>query len=66
MAMVRLYSESLICLPDGFLTLAGSLPRVGLACLVDLMSEQRMLSAFWKQAISDPILRSTVQAKMRY
>lgn len=39
MAMARLYSESLICLPDGFLARTGSLPWVGLACLLDLMSK---------------------------
>ncbi len=60
MAMMRLYTESLICLPDGFLTLTGSLPWVGLTCLVDLMSEQQMFTAFWKRSISDPIPRSTV------
>lgn len=42
MAMEGLRSESLICLPDGFLTLTGSLPWVGLTYLVDLMSEQQM------------------------
>lgn len=57
MAMVSLYSESLICLLDGFLTLTGSLPWVG---LVDLMSEQQMFTAFWKWSISDPILHSIV------
>lgn len=30
MVTARLYSESLVCLLDAFLTLPGSLPRVGL------------------------------------
>lgn len=60
MAMERLYSESLICLPDGFLTLSGSLPWVGLTCLVDLMSEQQTFTVFWNRSTSDPILRSTM------
>lgn len=45
------YSESLICLLDGFLALVGPLPQVELTCL---------FGAFWKCSISDPILRSTV------
>lgn len=60
MAMVLLYSESLICLSDGFLTLTGSLPWVGLACSVDLMSKQHMFTPCWKWSISDPMLHSMV------
>lgn len=65
-AMVKLYRESLICLHDGFFTLTGSLPWVGLVSFVDLMSEQQMFTAFWKRSISDPIHHSTVWAKMPY
>lgn len=63
MAMVRLYSESLVCLPDGFLTLTGSLPWVGLTCMVDLMSEQQMFTARWKGSISDQV--SALQYKLK-
>lgn len=58
MVTARLYSESLVCLLDAFLTLPGSLPRVGLAYMVDLMSELQMFTALWNGSISDPKLCS--------
>lgn len=57
---LRLYSESLVCLLDAFLTLSGTLTYVGLICVVDLMSAQQMFTAPWSGSISDQSLRSTV------
>ena len=37
------------------LTLTGSVPWVGLACLVVLMSEQHMFTVLWNWPISDPV-----------
>lgn len=56
MVMARLHSESLVCVLDAFLTLPGSLPRVGLTYMVDFMSELQMFTALWNGSNSDPKL----------
>lgn len=60
MAMVRPYSESLVCLLDGFLALSGALTCVGAVRAVDSMTAQQMFSAPWRGSIPDQSLHSTV------
>lgn len=61
MAMERLYSESFICLPDGFLALTGSVPWAGLSVFGGIWWANSECSLrFWSGSISDPVLRSTL------
>lgn len=53
MAMARPYSESLVCLLDGFLALSGALTCVGAVRAVDSMTAQQMFSAPWRGSIPD-------------